>query len=137
VASFIGQVNVLDAFAQKGRVYIKGTSIEVETDTGGRVDDGDIVILIRPEDIEIASGPQTQFLPASIHRVHYRGSHYEIDCSVGMSSLRIIETKNRFLTSRLKKDMDVALKFKSCRVFNTGDGHARIRAQLKELGYIE
>ncbi|MFO7867383.1 MAG: hypothetical protein R6V02_11330, partial [Candidatus Aminicenantes bacterium] len=64
VASFIGQVNVLDAFAQKGRVYIKGTSIEVETDTGGRVDDGDIVILIRPEDIEIASGPQTQFLPA-------------------------------------------------------------------------
>lgn len=90
VASFIGQVNVLDAVARNGRVTIKNSLIQVETDSLSRNHDGDIVILVRPEDIEIASSRQECSLPASVLRFHYRGSHYEMDCGLGGTSVRII-----------------------------------------------
>ncbi len=137
VASFIGQVNVLDAVACNGRVTIKNSLIQVETDSLSRTHDGDIVILVRPEDIEITSERQECSLPASVLRFHYRGSHYEMDCSLGGTSVRIITGKNQFLSQDIKNGMNVGLKFKTCRIFDADDGHVRIRAQLKELGYIE
>jgi sulfate transport system ATP-binding protein len=137
VASFIGQINVMDAEARQGRIFIKDTPHEVEKRGREPVEDGDVVLLIRPEDVEIQESFQPKALPASIRKIYYRGSHYEIDCIIGNFILRIVENKNVFSRRNLKEEMAVFLAFKSCRVFEAREGHAKVRAKLKDLGYIE
>jgi sulfate transport system ATP-binding protein len=137
VASFIGQVNVVDAVSRGGRILIEGTENEVEGLGGEPAPDGDVVLLVRPEDIELAGGPDPGTLPFAVETIHYRGSHYEIDCRLGGLSVRVVENKNRILDLGLQVGRPAPLRFKAVRIFEAEEGHARIHEKLRDLGYIE
>jgi hypothetical protein len=49
----------------------------------------------------------------------------------------MVENKNVFSRRNLTEKMEVSLTFKSYRVFEAQEGHAEVRAKLKDLGYIE
>jgi len=137
VASFIGQVNVLDAISRDNQLFIKDTEFRIENRGKHTIPEGDVVLLVRPEDIEIFPESQTLAVPASINRAHYRGNHYEIDCEIGRTFLRTVENKNRFLRYHWKRGQKIFLSFKSFRTFMAEEGHKKIHEKLKELGYIE
>ncbi|MCK5739732.1 sulfate ABC transporter ATP-binding protein, partial [bacterium] len=62
VASFIGQVNLLDAEYKNNRLYLKGCDIEL--DSSGVVEkdtSGNVVLIARPEDIHMSTRPISSF----------------------------------------------------------------------------
>jgi len=137
VASFIGQVNVVDAVARDRELYIKDTAFRIENRTGEPLRDGDVVLLVRPEDVELTAESGKDAVPVEINRIHYRGSHYEIDCAVGGIELHVSENKNNFQRQQWRQHQRVFAGFKNYRVFEAEEGHHRIHEKLKELGYIE
>lgn len=137
VASFIGQVNVLDGRSYRGLIYIADSGHSVKKVVSETLPDGDTVLLVRPEDIEIQPDEAESALPFRIAAIHYRGSHYDIDCTLGESSVRAQENKVRFLRYQWGVGQEVRLAFKNCRVFEAKEGHARLRQKLKDLGYLE
>jgi sulfate transport system ATP-binding protein len=138
VASFIGQVNVIDAVARENRISVKGSETVIEDIDREALPDGEVVLLVRPEDIELSvEKTGAHMLPCTITRIHYRGSHYEIDCDLYGLGVKIFKNKNEFLKGSWQENRPVFLVFKSYRIFEAGEGHHRIREKLKELGYIE
>ncbi len=137
VASFIGQVNVLEAVVRDGRINIKGADATFEPRDGEKLQTGDVVLLVRPEDIELVATPVSNSLPFTIKTIHYRGSHYEINCEVGDILVNVIENKNNFIRQQWSVAQNVFLSFKDYRIFTAEGGHEKVREKLKELGYIE
>jgi sulfate transport system ATP-binding protein len=137
VASFIGQVNVLEAIARGGSLYIKGADTAIEPMREGKLQEGEVVLLVRPEDIELAATYVPDSIPFTIKTIHYRGNHYEINCEVGDTLVSVIENKNNFIRQQWSVAQKVFLSFKDYRVFTAEGGHERVREKLKELGYIE
>jgi sulfate transport system ATP-binding protein len=137
VASFIGQVNVLDGHTRGEWVYIDDTDHSIKRTENETLPDGDTILLVRPEDIEIMPDAAESALPFGIAAIHYRGSHYDIDCTMGDTSVRVQENKVRFLRYQWAVGQEVFLAFKSYRVFEAEEGHAKLRQKLKDLGYLE
>ena len=138
VASFIGQVNILDAFVHKKRITIKDTNYTVDSASKESCTNGDVVLLIRPEEIEIMREPKGKhIIPSKITKIHYGGSHYEILCEFNGSSIRIFENKNRLLTLGWHENQNVFLNFRSYRLFRAEQEYEELHERLKELGYIE
>ncbi len=137
VASFIGQVNVLEGCARGDWVYISDTGHSIRKIANETLFDGDTVLLVRPEDIELLPSPAESTLPFKIAAIHYRGSHYDIDCALGAIIVRAQENKVRFLHHQWHVGEEVFLAFKSYRVFQAEEGHAKLRQKLKDLGYLE
>lgn len=138
VASFIGQVNILDAVVRDRRILLKNTDDVVVHETRDSLVNGDVVLLIRPEDFQIATEPEgPNTLPCKITRIHYRGSHYEIDCDVKGAFVRAFENKSRLLSQDWHENQNAYLCFKSYRIFRAEQGHEKLHERLKELGYIE
>jgi len=156
VASFIGQVNLLDAVVKKNQIFIKDTDYIIDNNPltlplnkGGQggckkgenndlLNEGDVVLLIRPENIELNGEPKSQRdLPCLITRIHYQGSHYKIDCAINGMSVTVIENKHNIPQGQWHENQRVFLSFRSFRIFRAEEGHERIHEKLKELGYIE
>lgn len=138
VASFIGKVNVLDSVVKNNQIIIKGTDFTLAHKIDESLDDGDIVLLIRPEDIKITNKSESSdTLPCLIQKVHYRGSHFDIDCIVKKHRIKCIENKSSYLHHNWSENQRVFLSFKSYRIFEAEQGHHKIHEKLKELGYIE
>jgi len=136
VASFIGQVNVLDAVIEKEKIRINGTDAVIDY-PGKTTSTNEAVLLVRPEDIEIVEESTNQSLNSKIKTIHYRGSHYEIDCDIGSAMFTLIVGKTDFNKSPREEGTRVFLNFKSFRVFGAEEGHAKLREKLRDLGYIE
>jgi len=137
VASFIGQVNVLDGVARENSLFIKGADTTIKPRDREKLNTGDVVLLVRPEDIELATAPASDSMPFTIKTIHYRGSHYEIDCAAGDVTLEVVENKNNFVEQGWHSGQKVFVSFKDYRIFNAEEGHEKVREKLKELGYIE
>lgn len=137
VASFIGQVNVIDAVAKEDQIFIKETQYQIENKEKKVLSDGDLVLLLRPEDAEISVRREVFSLPCIIETIHYRGSHFEIDCMIKDTKVRIVENKSNFIQHRLREGQEAFLSFKSYRIFEAEEGHEKVREKLKDLGYIE
>lgn len=138
VASFIGQVNVVNGVVREGEIYVKNTKIRIQSNPKNELMDGDIVLLVRPEDIVIKDkSDKGKHLPAIINRIHYRGNHYEIDCSVNDMELKLIEYKRSKFLENWTDKKSIFLQFKSYRIFRAEEGHEQLREKLKENGYIE
>jgi sulfate transport system ATP-binding protein len=136
VASFIGQVNVIDASILGNRIIIKDTNYSI--DNISDIPNGsDIVLLIRPEDITLEEKAGEHCLPCVIKQVHYRGSFYELDLDVGGCSIKALENKNSFKKEQWREDQPAFMHVKHYKVFETEEGHNIIREQLRQLGYIE
>jgi sulfate transport system ATP-binding protein len=137
VASFIGQVNVLDGRSRGDSVFIGDTGYSIKKITDEILPDGDTVLLVRPEDIELLPAAAESTIPFEVTAIHYRGSHYDIDCTLGAASVRAQENKVRFLRFRWSVGQEVFLSFKNYRIFEAEEGHAKLRQKLKDLGYLE
>lgn len=138
VASFIGQVNLIDAHVRDGSIYINNSDCVIE-DHGQRDNSsGDIVLLVRPEDLILKGQKESAFdLPCQINRIHYQGSHYKIDCSLYGMNLRVVENKSSLLYENWRENQEVFVSLNSYRVFGAEEGHQKVRDKLRSLGYIE
>ena len=136
VASFIGQVNVIDASILNNRIMIKDTRHSI--DNISDIPNGnDIVLLIRPEDITLEEKSGERCLPCVIKQIHYRGSFYELDLDIGGFIVKALENKNSFKREQWKQNQQAFMHVKHYKVFETEEGHNIIREQLRQLGYIE
>lgn len=148
VASFVGSVNVIDAFLEKEGIFIKGLPRGTDgeyclqpEETGpetNKREPGDIVLLARPEEISILkeNGKRNSF-PGSVSGVHYRGGFYEIEITVGSNQVKSTIDKEVFLEQPLEKGEKVYVQFKQYKVFDAPEGSRKVQAMLKQLGYIE
>ncbi|MCX5894869.1 MAG: sulfate ABC transporter ATP-binding protein [Proteobacteria bacterium] len=137
VASFIGHVNVIDAFIKDNSIVIKDTDCAIEYKNYDISDGSDIILLVRPEDVIMQHAESQHALPCRINQIHYRGSFYEIDLGLGTLNIKLIENKNSFSKEKWKENQQAFIQFKKYKVFETTEGHGIIREQLRQLGYIE
>ena len=137
VASFIGQVNVIDAFVKDRKIVIKDTSIAMDNRGSDTLEGSEILLLVRPEDIVLQENPASNSLPCKIQHIHYRGSFYELDIAIGSLLIKAIENKNSFMRDNWSADRPAFIEFKKYKVFDIREGHGAVREQLRQLGYIE
>lgn len=141
VASFVGSVNVIDAFVEDGHIFVKGLPKE---NAGGYVPppdetvDGDIVLLARPEEVAISpDNNRKNTLPGAVDGIHYRGGFYEIDVAVGTNRIKSVMDKELFLEQPLQNGKNVYVRLKHFKIFDAPEGSRKIHAMLKQYGYIE
>ena len=137
VASFIGNVNVIEGVADAdGALRIGPSRLPVP---GLRAADapGEVILLVRPEDIEVIEGPDDAGLEAVVRHVRYLGDRYELDVELGGLALRMSETKPNSGASSRVAGQKLRVRFHRHTLFATPDQHALIREQMRSLGYIE
>lgn len=136
VASFIGNVNVVEAVAEEGAIRpVNGTIVIPQLDSP--VQYGEVVLLIRPEDIELETSGSRGCLTGTVSSVRYRGDRYEIDLQVNGMNLHMVEHKSRGKAPELAEGREICVRFNRCLIFSVEQGHDTLREQLRSLGYIE
>jgi len=138
VASFVGNVNVINGRTQDNQIALKGTEGRIDQKTNDIPDNQDIVFLVRPEEVVIkrtASKPTS--IPAAIEGIHYRGSFYEVDLRIGDNEIKSIIQKENYKKNPLVVGEHVFVLFTQFKVFEASEGHQVIHRMLKQLGYIE
>lgn len=138
VASFVGNVNVINGHTQDNQIALKGTEGRIDQKAKDIPDNQDIVFLVRPEEVAIkrtASKPTS--ISAVIEGIHYRGSFYEVDLRVGDNEIKSIIQKENYKKNPLTVGEDVFVLFTQFKVFEASEGHQAIHRMLKQLGYIE
>lgn len=138
VASFVGNVNVINGRIQNGHILIGGTANTIRKNSKDIPDGQDIVLLVRPEDISFKTNAiDSDAIPSIIKEIHYRGSYYEVEVITGESEVKCIIPKENFKNSLRKIGDQVHIGFTQFKVFEAADGHQVIHRMLKQLGYIE
>lgn len=141
VASFVGSVNVIDAFVKNDNIFVKGLSKENAGKFTLRQDeivDGDIVLLARPEEVAISKENSLEnTLPGAIKGIYYRGGFYEIDVTVGTNHIKSVMDKELFQEQPLQNGENVYVRLKQYKVFDAPEGSQKVHAMLKQYGYIE
>jgi len=136
VASFIGNVNVIEGFVERGVLRI-GPDRMPASELQVSLPDGEVVLLVRPEDIELGDDPGPGELSAVIREIRYRGDRYEQEIDLAGLPVRASEAKSLGGASAREPGQKVRVRFSRHRVFEVDEDHAAIRAQLESLGYIE
>jgi len=138
VASFIGHVNIINAIIRQNNLFIKGTDYRLAAAAEENLNDGDTVLLVRPEDVILVNQPgEGNFFPCLIKHIHFRGSFYEIDIDLHGISIRAVENKGAFLKKQWRERQEAYIHLKEYKVFEAPEGHDVLREQLTQLGYIE
>ena len=141
VASFVGSVNVIDAFVEDETIFLKGLTRGIAgkyTPAQGETGDGDIVLLSRPEEVAVSRGNNRKdTFPGTVHGIHYRGGFYEIDITVGTNRIKSVMDKELFLEQPLQNGENVYVRLKHFKIFDAPEGSRKIHAMLKQYGYIE
>ena len=134
VASFIGNVNIIDAVIEHQAIFVKGTCYSVGDDYERAGSAGDVILLVRPEDIVIRDEQTASHcLSALIKTLRYKGSFTEIDLAVDGFMLTAVD----FEKNTWRNNQRVHITFKKYKIFKTDVTHQAIRQQLEQLGYIE
>jgi sulfate transport system ATP-binding protein len=136
VASFIGNVNVIEGFASGQAVFVGPTRLALKN-VKAPVPAGEVVLLVRPEDIELAGESSNGNMPARIKQVRYRGNHYETELDLGGLEIKAVWDKVRGRGASCRPGQEVCIRFARHTMFEAGEGHEALRAQLQSLGYIE
>lgn len=136
VASFIGNVNVVEGVASGEAVFVGPRRLPMKN-MRSPIPDGEVVLLVRPEDIELAGEPTESYMPAVIKEVRYRGTHYETELDLAGLEIRAKWDKARACGVDWRAGQKAYVRFARHTVFEAGEGHAALRAQLRSLGYIE
>jgi sulfate transport system ATP-binding protein len=137
VASFVGQVNVLDAVVRNGGVKIGGSDNVLKNKSDVSLDTKEVVLLIRPEDIQIKpTRAHKDDLECTITAIHYQGNCYIIDCNFNGKSIRITENKSDYIQSNWREGQTIFLSFEKYRIFDAVEGSQKILERMKKFGYI-
>ncbi len=136
VASFIGNVNVIEATVEADTTYVGPKrlplpGIEVPPYTG------EAVLLVRPEDIELLEDDAPHGLECTVREIRYRGDRYEQEIDLAGLPVRMIEDKTRGRALDRRPGDRVRVRFVKYSLFEAEKGHAVLRRQLESLGYIE
>jgi sulfate/thiosulfate transport system ATP-binding protein len=136
VASFIGHVNVLECYAERGALFFspEGAVIPGMKSPSAK---GEVVLLIRPENVDVSFEPTSDRIPGHVKDIRYRGDRYEIDLDVDGVKINMKKDKVYGENLSLVLGQRVFVRFNRCSVFESEEGHAAIRAKLQSLGYIE
>lgn len=136
VASFIGNVNVLEAVVENNKVLIGPKKLYVPS-LQATSSFGELVFLVRPENVEEAPEKTADALEAKILNIRYHGAHYEYDLEIGGLELRMIGDKTRGRPKDRKPGRSIFIRLTKYATFEAEEGHVRLRTQLQSLGYIE
>jgi sulfate transport system ATP-binding protein len=136
VASFIGNVNVIEGFAS-GDAVRAGPRGMVLKNVKAPIPGGEVVLLVRPEDVEITDEASDGRMKAKITEVRYRGTHYETELDLGGIEIRSVWSKVRGRALGRRPGQEIYVRFARHTMFEAGEGHEALRAQLQSLGYIE
>ncbi len=136
VASFIGNVNVIEATVENGALHIGTMDVEIPGLTPPR-QNGDIVLLIRPENIDIRPDDAPGRLRGTVRSAAYRGDHYEVYLDLAGTSVRMNVNRTRGQSMEWTPGVSLPIALTKYAVFEAGEGHAALRAKLQSLGYIE
>jgi len=138
VASFIGQVNVLDGHLIGNHIHLLQSQIKIPKPGNVSHPDGPVVLFIRPEDILIhKTHHNDSFIPVTIRRIHYRGDHYLLICQVNGLQIKLIHPKNNHLIDHWHENQTVFLELKAMRIYSADEGFETIWESFKEKGYFE
>jgi sulfate/thiosulfate transport system ATP-binding protein len=136
VASFIGNVNVIEGHIDRQMVQIGPDRLTVPGILPAQ-STGDIVLLVRPENIEWRTEPDPGFMAATIRAAAFRGDRYEIILDLAGIELRLISDKTRGKRSEWTAGNQLFIRFSQYAIFGADDGHAALWAKMQSLGYIE
>jgi sulfate transport system ATP-binding protein len=138
VASFIGNVNIINAIIRHNNLFIKGTDYGLSASGEVTLNDGDTVLLVRPEDVILLDQPgKGNAFPCIIKNIHFRGGFYEIYIDFEGVIIRAVENKGAFLRKKWQERQEAYIHFKEYKVFEASEGHDVLREKLTQLGYIE
>ena len=138
VASFVGNVNVINGRTYVSHIAIEGTEGRISQKTEDIPEDHDIVLLVRPEEVVIEKkASKDSSIPAVIEEIHYRGSFYEVDLRIGANDIKSFVQKERYKSNPWTVREHVFVLFTQFKVFEASEGHQAIHRMLKQLGYIE
>jgi len=137
VASFVGHVNVLEAFAGSGRLRVAGTEVDIAFADVNCEEESAVVLLVRPEDVKLGAGSASPDMRAEVISVQYRGSHHEVELALGRNRLKCLVPRGGVQAQEISPGKEVALSFNAFKLFSASDGHGSVRRMLSSLGYIE
>ena len=137
VASFVGQVNVIEAYASGERLRISGTQATIPWPDANCENEVSVVLLVRPEEIRISVNESAGFIPATVRAVHYRGSHHEIDLELGSNHVKCVVPGRGNELNELRIGARVGVDLATIKLFSADEGHQTVRRMLAGLGYIE
>ena len=138
VASFIGNVNVLDGTRRNGFICIRGGGCKIRSGDAAPGTGRDVVVFVRPEDVVVAAQKKAaDAFPALVRNIHYKGSYREVDLQVEDFVLKAFEYKNHTSEYTWRKNQAVFVTLKTFRVFDPGQGEGKLHDQLEQFGYIE
>ena len=139
VASFVGNVNVIDSFIEQDSIFINGVAGVIPYQSSGENEEpGNAVLLVRPEEVSISrQNSQKGSIEGIISGIYYRGSYYEIHLEVGDNRIKSIVNKDDYLRRRWQEGERVYAYFKYYKVFDASGGFHKVHAMLKQYGYIE
>ena len=137
VASFIGNVNILEGFLEDERISFSG--VEETLAASGRRGSGPVVILVRPEELSLRKLGESgeNLFPGTVQTVSYRGSFFQVEVRVGEMVLRAVEEKRNFHRHEWREGERVEVSLEGWQYFEVPEGHEEIREKLRQLGYIE
>lgn len=136
VASFIGNTNVISGVVKDGLFFLSEHHRKISIKLNKNTENGPIVLLIRPEDINIYE-KENNSINGIVNDIHYCGSFFQVDISIGDLIIKSIEEKNKFLKKNIKKGDKTGLQISHYKIFNAPEGPDTIREKLRQLGYIE
>ena len=111
VASFIGNINSIDATVRKDGIFVKGTDCRVGDSPACRDAKEDTVLLVRPEDILI--NQNNSGLSATITSIRYKGSFMELGLKFNGTIVKAIDFSKR----EWHTDQKVSINFKMFKLF--------------------
>jgi len=137
VASFIGRVNVIDAYVREGTMFLHGRSLAIADPDLAAYTEGDAVLLVRPEDIELTKGERPDGLALRVREVRRLGDRFEIVLDSGG-----LELKGELSSVRMEKEKwmvgeQAFARLTKFKWFPAHEGFAPVRRRLRNLGYIE
>ncbi|MCJ7580890.1 MAG: sulfate/molybdate ABC transporter ATP-binding protein [Candidatus Aminicenantes bacterium] len=138
VASFVGNVNVINGRTQDNQIALEGTEGRIDQKTKDIPNNQDIVFLVRPEEVDIKrTASKSTSILAVVEGIHYRGSFYEVDLRIGDNEIKSIIQKEKYKMNPLTVGECVFVLFTQFKVFEASEGPQAIHKMLKQLGYIE
>ncbi len=136
VASFIGNVNVIEGAVDGHKMFLGAGRYPVSEPIIPS-QHGEVVVLVRPEDIELVTDDEPAGMECTIREIRYRGDRYEQELDLAGISIRMVEDKTRGQRFDRRPGDRVRVRFNRYSLFDADKGHAELRRQLESLGYIE
>jgi sulfate transport system ATP-binding protein len=139
VASFVGNVNVIDSFIEQNHIFINGAAGSIPYQPAEENNEiGEVVLLVRPEEVSLSrENCGKESIPVIIRDIYYRGSFYEIHLDIGANRIKSILNKDAFLQFRWQEGERAYACLKHYKIFDASGGFHQVHAMLKQYGYIE